>query len=220
MTHRIEISLKEQVRDARGERIRREIEHFLHFPVSSVRTIDVYSIDAELSEKELEIIAVEPLCDRVIQSGSVNSTAAKDFDYLVEVGFRPGVTDNIGRTAREAIEYVTGRRMKEVEGVYTSVQYLLKGKLLPADVEKIATGLLCNTLIQRYRVVDFASFTSETATALGIPKVTAETRATVNNINMNVSDDELLAISKDGVLALTLEEMKIIQEYFQNSSVA
>lgn len=220
MTHRIEISLKEQVRDARGERIRREIEHFLHFPVSSVRTIDVYSIDAQLSTEELEIIAAEPLCDRIIQSSSINSPAASDFDYLVEVGFRPGVTDNIGRTAREAIEYVTGRRLEEGEGVYTSVQYLLKGELKPADVDKITTGLLCNTLIQRYRIVDFASFKAGSSTPLGIPKVTAETRATVNEINLKVSDDELLAISKDGVLALTLEEMKIIQEYFRDSAVA
>ncbi|MDU0460525.1 MAG: phosphoribosylformylglycinamidine synthase subunit PurS [Geobacteraceae bacterium] len=220
MTHRIEISLKEQVRDARGERIRREIEHFLHFPVSSVRTIDVYSIDAELSVKELETIANEPLCDRVIQTSSIDKPSAKDFDYLVEVGFRPGVTDNVGRTAGEAIEYVTGRSLREGEGVYTSVQYLLKGSLEPADVEQITTGLLCNTLIQRYRVVDFASFTSGTSTPLGIPKISAETKTTVSEINLNVSDEELLAISKDGVLALTLEEMKIIQSYFLDNAVA
>ena len=192
MTHRIEISLKEQVRDARGERIRREIEHFLHFPVSSVRTIDVYSIDAELSKAELETIAADPLCDRIIQTSHIDTPAASDFDYLVEVGFRPGVTDNVGRTTREAIEYVTGRRLLEGEGVYTSVQYLLKGDLKPDDVEKIATGLLCNTLIQRYRVVDFRSFSSGVSQPPGIPKVTAETRATVTEINLNVSDDALL----------------------------
>ncbi len=220
MAHRIEIRLLEQAHDARGDRIRREINHFLSIPVSCVRTIDVYSIDAELSEAELATVASEPLCDRIIQAYSIDSPSARDFDYLVEVGFRPGVTDNVGRTAREAIEYVTGRPLGEGEGVYTSVQYLLKGKLDRADVERIATGLLCNTLIQRYQVVDFSSFNSGDVTLLGIPKVKGESRAMVREINLNVSDDELVAISRDGVLALSLEEIKIIQAYFQQTEVA
>jgi len=76
MAHRIEVSLKELVRDARGERIRREIEHFLHLSVTSVRTMDVYSIDAELSADELETVASEPLCDRVIQKYSIDGPAS------------------------------------------------------------------------------------------------------------------------------------------------
>ncbi|MEA5113946.1 MAG: phosphoribosylformylglycinamidine synthase subunit PurS [Geobacteraceae bacterium] len=216
MPHRIEVSLKDQVRDARGERIRREIEHFLHLPVTSVRTVDVYTIDAELTAEELRAVATEPLCDRVIQEAAVDSHSPHDFDYLVEVGFRPGVTDNVGRTAREAIGHVTGRPLQEGEGVYTSVQYLLKGSLGEKDVEEIATGLLCNTLIQRYQIMDYSSFSAGKTALLKVPKVTGETRATVREIDLNVSDDELIAISRDGVLALTLEEMKIIQAYFRN----
>ena len=167
MAHRIEIRLRERAPDARGDRIQREINHFLHIPVDSVRTIDVYSIDAELSDAELNVIASEPLCDAIIQEYSIDAPSARDFDFLVEVGFRPGVTDNVGRTAREAIEYVTGRPLGEGRGVYTSVQYLLKGNISRDDVERIATGLLCNTLIQRYQIVDFSSFSSGTAAPLG-----------------------------------------------------
>ena len=41
MPKRVEIALKNSVRDARGERVKREIEHFLHLLVAEVRTIDV-----------------------------------------------------------------------------------------------------------------------------------------------------------------------------------
>ncbi len=41
MARRIEIALRDQVQDARGERIKREIEHFLHLSVDRVRTLDV-----------------------------------------------------------------------------------------------------------------------------------------------------------------------------------
>src|SRR5512144_339410 len=119
MAHRIEIALRENIRDARGERIKREIEHFFHLPVLKVRTIDVYTVDADLSSGELEKVASDPLCDPVIQTWSIDRPESADFDFAVEVGFRPGVTDNIGRTAREAIEYLTGRSFQPGEGVYT-----------------------------------------------------------------------------------------------------
>ena len=67
MAHRIEIALKNSVRDARGERVKREIDNFLHLVVSRVRTIDVYTVDAALSWEELEQAAAGPLCDPVIQ---------------------------------------------------------------------------------------------------------------------------------------------------------
>lgn len=219
MTHRIEVSLKEQVRDARGERIAREINDFLHIPVVAVRTMDVYSLDAQLTDTELGIIAAEPLSDPIIQTYTINQPSGVDFDYLVEVGFRPGVTDNIGRTAREAIEYVIGRSLQVGEGVYTSVQYLLKGTLSAEQVKTIATGLLCNTLIQRYQVVSFSDYATSAYTPLPVPRVTVESRQTVTDVNLEVSDEALMAISRDGVLALTLEEMKIIQNYYRDERV-
>ncbi len=219
MAHRIEIALQDQVRDARGERIKAEIEHFLHLAVESVRTIDVYTIDGTLSPAELQKAAADPLSDPVIQTFSIDRPVASDFDFLVEVGFRPGVTDNVGRTAREAIEYLTGRQFQPGEGVYTSVQYLFKGKLTAAEVEGIATGLLCNTLIQRYQVLDRASFVARQGVAAFVPKVTGGTRAVVKEIDLDVADGELLRISREGVLALTLEEMRIIQAHFSDAKV-
>ena len=77
MPNRIEIGLKEGVRDARGERIKREIGHFLHLTVEDVRTLDVYTVDAPLSQGELEQAAAGPFSDPVIQlSGSISSIYA------------------------------------------------------------------------------------------------------------------------------------------------
>jgi len=140
-------------------------------------------------------------------------------EHIVEVGFRPGVTDNVGRTGREAVSYLTGQPFAEGEGVYYSVQYLLKGKLSPADVEQIATGLLCNTLIQRYSVLPAAEFVAKRGFPAVAPRVTGQTKAEVREIDLEVSDDELMRISKEGILALTLDEMKIIQAHYRDSRV-
>jgi phosphoribosylformylglycinamidine synthase len=214
MPTRIEIALKEGIRDPRGERIKREIEHFLHLSVESVRSIDVFTVDAELTDAELLQAASGPFCDKVIQIWSINAPTASKFDFIVEVGFRPGVTDNVGRTAREAIEYITGRPFQAGEGVYTSAQYLFTGKPGRPEVERIATELLCNTLIQRHTILDAAAFAAQGGMPVYIPKVQAEASIEIKEIDLNVPDEELIRISKERVLALTLEEMKIIQAYF------
>ncbi len=220
MPSRIEVALKDNVRDARGERIKREIEHFLHLAVAGVATIDVYTVDAALSPAELESAAAGPFSDPVIQEWSIDRRLATGFDYAVEIGFRPGVTDNVGRTAREAVEYLTGRPFAAGEGVYTAVQYLLKGTTLTlSDVERITTGLLCNTLIQRYTILPASEFAARNGFPAYVPKVTGETRAEVREIDLEVSDEELLRISKEGVLALTLEEMRIIQAHYRDPRV-
>ncbi len=219
MTSRIEVALEKGIRDARGERIKREIEHVLHLEIDDVRTIDVYTVDAALSADELEQAAAGPFSDPVIQHWSIDRPLAADFDWAVEVGFRPGVTDNVGRTAREAVAYLTGRPFAEGEGVYYAVQYLLKGMLSPAEVEKIATGLLCNTLIQRYSVMTAADFVARRGFPALAPRVIGQTTAEVREINLEVSDAELMRISKDGVLALTLDEMHIIQAHYRDAGV-
>lgn len=219
MVRRIEIALREGLRDARGERIKREIQHFLHLPVDSVRTIDVYTVDAELSEEEFVKTASEPFCDPVIQVWSIDRPLADGFDFLVEVGYRPGVTDNIGRTGREAIEYITGHPLKADEGVFTSVQYLLSGNLSRTDVELIARNLLGNALIQRFVVLDLAEYAAKGGVPAYVPRVQSQSEIQVREIDLEVSDDELMRISKDGVLALTLEEMKIIQAHYRDPQI-
>ena len=221
MAYRIEAALKETVRDARGERIKREIEHFLRLAIDEVRTIDVYTVDSALAQDELESSADGPFSDPVIQVWSIDRPLAAGFDFAVEVGFRPGVTDNVGRTAREAVEYIIGRPFAEGEGVYYSVQYLLKGALSAADIEKIATGLLCNTLIQRYSILSAAEFMARRGFPAFAPKVAAGAQGdvVVREIDLEVSDEELMRISKEGVLALTLDEMQIIQTQYRNPKV-
>ena len=76
-------------------------------------TIEVYTIAGELSADELREAAEGPLSDPVIQEFTVNKPLAKSFDWLIEVGFRPGVTDNVGKTAREAITLLLKENLGE-----------------------------------------------------------------------------------------------------------
>ncbi len=213
MPWRIEVGLKDGLTDARGERVRREIAEHLGIALEQVRTVDVYTVDADLGEEEVSAAAHGPFSDPVIQEVSIDTPLAGDFDVLVEVGFRPGVTDNVGRTAREAIQYITGRAFKPGEGVYTSVQYRLRGKVDEKTAEEIASGFLANGLIQRWTIVPSARFDREKGLAATVPRVVSVSEPKVVEIDLDVPDEELVRISREGMLALNLEEMKALQAY-------
>jgi phosphoribosylformylglycinamidine synthase II len=216
VVHRIEVGLKTEVRDALGEKIKKRIEDDFGLPISSVRTLSVFTLDMELSCEELEMIATGPFLDPIIQEYRIDEDLAKDFDWLAEVGFKPGVTDNVGRTAKDAIEWRLGRKLKEEEKVYTSTQYLLSGDLMRKDVEKICTGLLGNSLIQRFEIWQAAEGKGRREPK--VPKVVGEEKVGMSEIELEMDEEALLQLSRERLLALDLSEMKTIQNYLVSST--
>jgi phosphoribosylformylglycinamidine synthase len=105
------------------------------------------------------------------------------------------------------------------EAVYTAVQYLLTGSPIGrADAQRLATGLLANTLIQTVRVYAADEWRrSEPRTEP--PRIREAPRADVRAYNLNVPDAELLEISRRGILSLSLEEMRAIRDHFNRPEV-
>jgi len=219
MVNRIEIGFKKGIRDALGEKTRLRIMENFRIPVEEIKTIDVYTIEGELSPKQLKAIAAGPLSDPVIQEFAVNSGLAREFDWLVEVGFRPGVTDNVGKTAREAIELLLGEEYKRKVKVYTSRQYVIKGAVTPEKIDKIATGQLANELIERWEIMSGKGWDPAKGMPPYVPRVSGEDTTVVEEIDLAVQDRKLMEISSQRVLALNLEEMKAIQAWFRKKKV-
>ena len=53
MAWRIVVGLKAGVKDARGERVCRELREHLGVRLEKVSTLDVYTVDADLSDAEI-----------------------------------------------------------------------------------------------------------------------------------------------------------------------
>jgi len=220
MANRIEIGFKKSIRDVPGEKIKKRIADHLQLKVKEVKTINVYTIDGDLAEDELHTIARGPLCDPVIQNYAINRGLADGFDWMVEVGFRPGVTDNVGKTAGEAVRLLIGKDLRgENISVYTSRQYVIKGGIERYDVERLTKGLLANELIERFEITSGGEWNPQKGTSSYIPKVIGEENLRTEEIDINVSDQKLLEISNKRILALSLDEMKVIQDYLKDESV-
>lgn len=217
MPHRIEVGVKPGVRDGRGESVRDQIREDLSIDVAEVGVLDVYTIDAQLSPAELERVRTELFTDPVIERSTIDAPLASGFDFAVEVGFLPGVTDNVGKSATEGIQDTLGRALTEGERAYRSTLYTLRGGVSHDTCDHIARDLLANKLIERWAVLSQTEFTDTGGRGvLGVPIVHEESDATVAEIDLETPDKELEALSRDNTLALELGEMKAIQAYYRD----
>ncbi len=219
MPERIYVGMKPHHRDAIGERVRNRIVNDLGIGlISSVRTAAIYTLNGAFAMSELTSLAEGPFSDPIIHDFSINSSFSKTFDWMIEVGFRPGVTDNVGRTAKEAVAVLLKKDLPEDFSVHTGTQYFLEGNATRAQVERVARELLANELIQTVRVFSQNEWLEQDTASFPAPVVTdTHEIEPYREVNLNVSDDDLARISKENVLVLSLAEMKAIQAYYQDA---
>lgn len=218
--HFVSVGMRPEFRDPAGDALRAQLDEDLGVRVERAGVRQAYTICVDLSPSELARVKDELLTDPIIQESSGGAANGREYDYLIEVGFRPGVTDNVGKSAGEGIADVIGKPLGEGEAVYTSKQFLLKGDLTESDCDHIARDLLANGLIQRWAVARLNGKTTGPGTPLlGPPIVTDVSDAAVKEISLDVSDEKLVAMSHEGLWALELGELKAVQAYYRRADI-
>ena len=95
MAIRIEVGYRSGVPDPRGEASLGTIRSFLGLSASAVRSFEGYTIDAPLSVDEVARVRGH-FTDAVTQRSAIDRLEPEPFEYVITVGFRPGVTDAVG----------------------------------------------------------------------------------------------------------------------------
>lgn len=227
MLRRIEVGLRPQVTDTVGRNVAAKIRASLGLNVESVRLVRVFTVDG-LSESALAATVTRGvLHDPVLQDAALDLLPAPQgtppADWVLEVGFRPGVTDNEGRTARDTLALVLGGERRSI-AVYTSAQYHVTcagdAPLSRADMEHIARDLLANELIQRFMLKSGREWAAEPGFTPRAAQVTGTASDEVAVIPLSSMDDAaMLAFSRENTLALSLEELHAIRAYYADPAV-
>lgn len=217
MVSRLEIRYKKGLIDADGMNIRRKVKDYFGYKIDDIRVIKVLTIDAGLDEHQLERVRRDIFTNPVTEESSF-STAAINFDWLIWIGFRPGVRDTEGSTAVEAMEDLLQREFKAGESVYTSRLYEIRGLLTEDQVEKIAGEILANDIIQQYRIYSKDTWDPDGGIGLIVPKVLLDHVPRVRTIAIG-SDEELKRISSERNLALQESDIPVIRRYFLREDV-
>ena len=151
-----------------------------------------------------------------------------NFSFAVEIGYLPGVTDNVGNTVREAIADFFHIKDSSKISAYTSKIFLISGSVALHDVEKMVSSLY-NPLIERALIMSATELKKKKTFPLKAPKVVLEKSIPVINVSLEVSSDELTVMGKEGImdpkgfrrgpLALSLASMRAIADHFKRLKI-
>ncbi len=219
MLYRIEIGPRPDLDDIQGKATARALKSSLGIEVEAVWQLKIFTVDG-LNEDEVRRLVDEGIWhDPILQVADTKPLPLRSPapDWFAEVGFRPGVTDNEARTARDTAAIVLGRNREEIH-VYTAVQYQFvsgSDRLTEEKVRGLTEDLLCNGLIQRYRIKSREEWDREPGFAPQAAMVTGESNSTVDTVPLSsMSDADLMAKSRENTWALNLTEMKAISGHF------
>jgi phosphoribosylformylglycinamidine synthase len=215
MSHRIEVGYRPGIPDPRGLATLATIRSFLSIEIRDVRAFDVYTIDASLSQHEVAR-ARDHFTDPVTQVGAIDRLQPEPFDFVVSVGFRPGVTDAVGKSALALLRDMIGRPLDTHDAVYTSRLYFLSG-VKEEQARRIASDLLANTLIERFHIQSRQDYLASPPD-LTVPVIRSSHEPSVRTVDLSGSDDDLRKISRERILSLSLEEMRTIRDAFEDES--
>lgn len=175
----------------------------------SVAAARGFLIQCDLSAEQVRRLAHELLTDLVVErpviarvgdAGLVQSPG--DYDTLVHVLPKPGVTDAVAQSTQRAIADLG----LKTDAVATLRKYWLKGVSAEA-LPRITNRLLANESIEHAVVgplkIDRLQFGSPAKFSLQTVPL------------RNLSDSEMVSLSKARTLSLTLIEMQTIQQHFR-----
>ncbi|MFP4049670.1 MAG: AIR synthase-related protein, partial [Desulfovermiculus sp.] len=219
MLHRLVVKLKAHLTDMQDRVTALRISKELGLHVDAVRLITVYTLEGLSQEQAQEVMDQALLHDPVLHDVSLEPLAA-GFDWILEIGFRPGVTDNEARVAAETVKNGLDIGLSQDVAVYSAVQYLITGELSRTQVQSIATDLLANELIERYALKSRYEWEQDPGFTAQVPRVSGQSTGAVEEISLlGLDDDALQLLSQERVLALSPAELRAIQTYYAREEV-
>ncbi len=236
----IEVEATSQQYDVQANRLAREILFLptAHFPslaaISTsktpltIRTTQLYYLTGNLTYSDIDRLTRQLLIDPVVQKSSISTFPVKLTThqqqqngqipaYTIDVFFHPGVTDTLAESVINGALLLNIRGLEQVE---TGRRYVLDGRLSETDVRSITEALFYNPVIQRYTLHHpeqdgFQTSDLEQSNAERSQEHVVN-RNTANRFHiLDMTDEELLELSKADMLALDLNEMRVIQAYYR-----
>ena len=211
-THTIQLTLKSGQHDGDGQRVAEAAARHLGLATGRVRSAALYTVRYPLSETQLRDFATRCLADPVLHDVRLNElTAAPGFATYILVARRPGVTDDEGTSAQNALADILNEPLDvHTQHIFSKKLYLLENNLPEADLRRIAEELLGNKLINWLEVGLVADGIRDYT-----PRPGGGAEAITEVISLTgLSDAELVQLSKKNIYALNLEEMRAVRDYF------
>src|SRR3990167_7764643 len=187
-------------KDPKGQDLLAEIKRTLNInSIKKIRTAKIYRLEG-ISKDQVQKFAETVLFEPIDQRVSINRPIFTDAVQIIEVAYKPGVMNpEAASLLKSAADCKIPLKFAD-----SSWEYVFYGKVKKEDIEKIVKRLLVNESVEHVVKVPPKTL-----------KISGKTPSVQKISISNFDDDLLMDLSKDR-LFLNLEEMKIIQNYFEN----
>jgi phosphoribosylformylglycinamidine synthase II len=211
----VQLHLDPAIPDVPGRRVAEAAKAWLGLELGKVKTVQVYVIDFPLEPEQLQRFASEALRDRVLERVLVDQPFTDPaFASYVLVAKHPGVTDDVGISAQRTLADWLGQPLDtNTQHIFSQTVYLMERAVPEASLERLAEEVLGNPLINQFRYGPF-----ETLPWVH-PVVSLPAEPRTESVDLDLPDEELLALSQRMVLSLNLEEVHAIQAHFRDPAV-
>jgi len=205
--------------DSRAISTKKIIPKEIEINVKTIRTSLGYTIQGDLNQEERENAAIDLFSDPIIEHHSLDGTIAAGIlpdlghsDITIQVGFKPGVTDNRAMAAEDGLRTLFPRKKTNVA---STISYHFWFEENTPDIEPII-ALLHNPMLEQCAILDSDK---RIENLIPFPILPNQNKRKSETVDLEVGDDELLDISERGLLALNLREMKAIQSHYRDPAV-
>lgn len=199
--------------DVVGPKIEGSIAKHLKLKAGVVHNSKLFVVGYPLTQDELSGFAEKCLTDPVVDSFSLDSLAVPEgCSTFLLIAKKPGVTDDEGTSAQKSLADLYEKELDvRTQHIFSQELIFFTEKLTDDQLEKIGTKLLGNPLINHFQYGSVENF------SVYAPSVQITTDERVEEIDLDISDDELIRLSQEQVLSLDLAEMKAVQGYYKDS---
>lgn len=215
----IQTYIKPEYKDTKGINIKNKCIKQLNINIGNIKTSSLYTVDYNITPEKFKNYAENCLKNKITEDILINKVYDNEkYQSLIAIAQLPGVTDDTGVSAQMALADFLNRDIDiNVQHIFTQQIYYIENKLSENELIAIAKSFLGNPLINNIQI--FKKINGSFNFIPYIPKVELNVDETVEFINLNISDNELIKLSEDKILALNLEEMKAIRDYFSDKKV-
>ncbi len=228
MSQVVRIEVRELDCNAREDRYAARARSHLRISVYGTEVVQLFWLKArnnrDLPETEVKDWAERVFSDPVLQEFHLQHEPEFRFSgagqilpsFVAQVRFLPGVTDNVGRTATEALSLVSSFARENGVQVYTGKAVYFFGDLTRAEVERVAEECLANPLIEEIKVSPWKEyFSPKRFQDQKVPEVQLQGETKVETISLEGGGAALERMSKERCWALTLPEMETIRAHYE-----
>ncbi len=213
--HHILLLLKDGIFDVEGHRAAEEAGRYLGLHTGKVKKGKLFSIVHEIKEREIHEFAHFALKDVVLHDVYINTLYQNStFQSFILVSKLPGVTDDEGVSAQKTLcDLLDMRDDAGRQFIFSHDLYYLEHALPEESLRLLAEELLGNPLVNHFQfglLEDFSWY---------VPTVSLASEAHTAIVEIDLPDEELVALSKRMLLSLNLAEMKAIRAYYENPAV-